>query len=207
MACFDHPWARQLLRRASELQPVASLPPSGRLSLEACSQSAQPEGTCDLGAYAQDRTALASSRPHRASLPGPTPVPSDLRQEPSAVTPRAGICAGGAGTTGVPTANECGLPRDQARRRRVYAEQAASAAIKQVNANRALIGSATRRVTARAASVPSAPARPSAPIPSPARAARCPANGTAWARRRSVGCRPGRPRRSRPLPPARIRPA
>ena len=33
-------------------------------------------------------------------------MPSDLRQEPSAVIPRAGICAGGAGSTGVPTANE-----------------------------------------------------------------------------------------------------
>jgi hypothetical protein len=33
-------------------------------------------------------------------------MPSDLRQEPSAVAPHAGICAGGAGTTGVPTANE-----------------------------------------------------------------------------------------------------
>ena len=32
--------------------------------------------------------------------------PFDLRQEPSAVIPRAGICAGGAGSTGVPTANE-----------------------------------------------------------------------------------------------------
>jgi hypothetical protein len=32
-------------------------------------------------------------------------MPQHLRQEPSAVTPRARICAGGAGKTGVPTEN------------------------------------------------------------------------------------------------------
>ena len=43
-------------------------------------------------------------------------MPSDLRQEPSAVIPLAGICAGGAGSAGVPTANESPPRRPQRHR-------------------------------------------------------------------------------------------
>src|SRR6266581_4836720 len=97
MACVDHPWALQLLRSASELRAPRSLLPSGCPPLEACSQSAQPEGLCNLGADVPDRPALAPSCPHCAPLSGPEAMPSDLRQEPSAVIPRARICAGGVG--------------------------------------------------------------------------------------------------------------
>ena len=72
---------------------------------QARSEPAQPQGPRHLGAHAADRPPLAARRPHRAPLAGTASLPSDLRQEPSAVIPLAGICAGGAGSTGVPTAN------------------------------------------------------------------------------------------------------
>jgi hypothetical protein len=96
MARVSHPRAHQLLRGAPEFREGRSLSSAGHLPLEACPQSAQPEGVCDLGAHAADHASLAPSCPHRAPLSVTAAVPSDLRQEPSAVTPRAGICAGGA---------------------------------------------------------------------------------------------------------------
>ena len=97
MAGLDHPRALNYYAVPLNFRRPRSLSPSGHLALEARSQSAQPEGPRHLGAHAADRPPLAPSRPHRAPLAGAATLPSDLRQEPSAVMPRAGICAGGAG--------------------------------------------------------------------------------------------------------------
>src|SRR5439155_26945795 len=55
----------------------------------------QPAQTDQLGTDGQDLTAVASTSPRDASLPGGALRRQDLRQEPSAVVPHAGICAGG----------------------------------------------------------------------------------------------------------------
>ncbi len=57
----------------------------------------KPQGTRHLEAYVPHCGPLPPTPPHRASLARRTAMPSDLRQEPSAVILRAGICAGGAG--------------------------------------------------------------------------------------------------------------
>src|SRR5213078_3503503 len=48
-----------------------------------------------LGTDGPHRTAMASTSPCDASLPGGALRRQNLRQEPSAVVPHAGICAGG----------------------------------------------------------------------------------------------------------------
>ena len=102
MAGLDPPWALQLLRCAPELrraQPsVTRWSGSGGARCRRRSQ----KGPVTWARMSGSR-GLAASCPHRASLARPATLPYDLRQEPSAVIPRAGICAGGAGTTGVPT--------------------------------------------------------------------------------------------------------
>ena len=55
----------------------------------------QPAHTAELGTDGTDRDSMATARPRDASLPGGALRRQNLRQEPSAVVPHAGICAGG----------------------------------------------------------------------------------------------------------------
>jgi hypothetical protein len=57
-------------------------------------QSAPPD---DMAAQVRPRRALATHTPYPASVSCATLVRHDPRQEPGAVVPHAGICAGGAG--------------------------------------------------------------------------------------------------------------
>ena len=55
----------------------------------------QPAAPVDVGPNEPPHLSMAASRPHPASLPRSALCCQDPRQEPSAVVPHAGICAGG----------------------------------------------------------------------------------------------------------------
>ena len=57
--------------------------------------ASQPASPNDLGPVRPDRCDMVASCPHRAPLPECRTRRQDPRQEPSAVIPHAGICAGG----------------------------------------------------------------------------------------------------------------
>jgi len=59
--------------------------------------TAQSAPSHDLAADVSTRYPVASRTPYYTSLSRATPTRYDPRQEPGAVVPHAGICAGGAG--------------------------------------------------------------------------------------------------------------
>ena len=73
-------------------------------------QSAPPE---DMAAHGRPRRAMATQTPYPASVSRATLVRHTPRQEPGAVVPHAGSCAGGGRVTGIPTATFylCGFPQ------------------------------------------------------------------------------------------------
>src|SRR4029434_1065599 len=89
--------ALSLLCRASQWEPAHRIPRRHHallLSDAAPTQSAPPD---DMAAHVCPRRALAAQTPYPSSVSRATPARHDPRQEPGAVVPHAGICAGGAG--------------------------------------------------------------------------------------------------------------
>ena len=85
----------QLLRRARQHRLDHSLPRPGPAALDRGASAPKPTPPHDLGTLQPDRKGVATPGPHRASLPQRELRRQDPRQEPSAVVPLAGICAGG----------------------------------------------------------------------------------------------------------------
>ena len=65
--------------------------------MDESTQEAQPQAQPDLAADEALDCPMDSSYPYLPSLSADTPSRHHLRQEPGAVVPHAGICAGGAG--------------------------------------------------------------------------------------------------------------
>ena len=87
--------ARQLLRRAGQSAGALRVPLRGSAALVHGASASQPAHTTDLGADATPARSMASVPPNHASLARRQLRRSHPREEPSAVVPLAGICAGG----------------------------------------------------------------------------------------------------------------
>jgi group II intron reverse transcriptase/maturase len=87
--------ALSVLRGARQHRGAARLPRRARPALAAVASAAQPTQQDDLGADAATRGPMATSTPDSASLARAAIRRHHPRQEPSAVVPHAGICAGG----------------------------------------------------------------------------------------------------------------
>ena len=74
---------------------VNDLPVPGDRALAQAATAPQPAGPVELGPDETDRESMATATTRDASLPGGALRRQNLRQEPSAVVPHAGICAGG----------------------------------------------------------------------------------------------------------------
>ena len=84
-----------LLRRARQRSHGARLPGAGHLALAQGATAPQPALESDLEAHVPDRESMAPFRPHPASTTDRALRRPHPRQEPSALTVHAGICAGG----------------------------------------------------------------------------------------------------------------
>lgn len=80
------------------------IPDSGRTVLALRVKASRPEGPNNLGTDAATLATVAPSTANSAPVARRSLRRQDPSQEPSALTAHAGICAGGAGATGVPTA-------------------------------------------------------------------------------------------------------
>jgi RNA-directed DNA polymerase len=96
VAALGHSRAPAVLRSPDELASALHVLRPGRASLAPGARPAQSARLRHLGADAAASAPLVACSAHRASLPDPTLRPSDLRQEPSAGKPLAGIRGGGA---------------------------------------------------------------------------------------------------------------
>src|SRR5512132_615988 len=85
----------RLLRRARQLRRGKRSPVPGDQALAQAATPPQPAGPVELGPDETDREPMATKTTRDASLPGGALRRQNLRQEPSAVVPHAGICAGG----------------------------------------------------------------------------------------------------------------
>src|SRR6187549_133175 len=85
----------RLLRRARQLRRGKRSPVPGDQALAQAATPPQPAGPVELGPDDTDRESMATATTRDASLPGGALRRQNLRQEPSAVVPHAGICAGG----------------------------------------------------------------------------------------------------------------
>ena len=85
-----------VLRRAVKRQGPATVPEGGLASVAAQSLTAKSERLRQLDAHEPLRGQVAPCGPHLSSVSKRAFWREDLRQEPSAVVPLAGICAGGA---------------------------------------------------------------------------------------------------------------
>ena len=85
----------RLLRRARQHRRGRGLPHPGDPALVQGAAAPQPAHTDELGADEPHRETMATTSPRDASLPERALRRQNLRQEPSAVVPHAGICAGG----------------------------------------------------------------------------------------------------------------
>ena len=85
----------RLLRRARQQPGHQRLPPPGRPAVAPRLAASQPAPPPDLEADGTPPRSMDTALPHLASLPGGALRRSHPRQEPSAVVPHAGICAGG----------------------------------------------------------------------------------------------------------------
>src|SRR6266536_3236702 len=89
--------ASKILTRAGtgKFRCGIGLPISGDLALAEGATATKSARTGQLGTDGQVRESMATQSPDNASLPEPAPRGQNLRQEPSAVVPHAGIRAGG----------------------------------------------------------------------------------------------------------------
>ena len=88
--------APRLLRRARQQRRHRGLPQPSDAALVQGASAPQPAHPPHLEADVPPRRPLAATRPHPASLPTRALRRPHPRQEPSAVVPHAGICAGAA---------------------------------------------------------------------------------------------------------------
>src|SRR5436190_9695356 len=88
-------WSLHLLCRARQPQSGLNVPGSGHPALAEGAPAPQSAPPPELGADEPPGGPMAPTGPNPASLPGGTLCRSNLRQEPSAGIPHAGICAGG----------------------------------------------------------------------------------------------------------------
>src|SRR6266516_2934337 len=88
-------WSLHLLRRARQPQGGLNVPDSGHPALAEGAPAPQSAPPPELGTDEPPGGPMAPTGPNPASLPGGTLCRSNLRQEPSAGIPHAGICAGG----------------------------------------------------------------------------------------------------------------
>ena len=95
LACQRHPRALQLLRRARQQRRDQRVPRPGDPALVLGAQTPQPAPPPELGTHAPHRQTMATASPRDASQPCRTLRRQNPREEPSAVVPLAGICAGG----------------------------------------------------------------------------------------------------------------
>ncbi len=85
----------RVLRRARQLPGRRPIPHPGRLALAARASASWPAAPLELGADETPHRSVAPACSHPASLSRDALRRSYSRQEPSAVVPHAGICAGG----------------------------------------------------------------------------------------------------------------
>ena len=85
----------RLLRRARQHRRGGGLPHPGDAALVQGAAAPQPAHPPELGTDEPLRDSMATTRPRDASFPGRALRRQNPRQEPSAVIPHAGICAGG----------------------------------------------------------------------------------------------------------------
>src|SRR4029453_18730641 len=90
--------ALSLLCRASQWEPAHSIPRRHHAFLVADAAPPHSAPPDDMAAHVRPRRALAAQTPYPSSVSRATPARHDPRQEPGAVVPHAGICAGGAGS-------------------------------------------------------------------------------------------------------------
>src|SRR5439155_26834893 len=87
--------AHRLLRGSRQHRRSVGFPKTGHAALGPVASAPQPASPPDLGADGPTRSTVAPCRPDHASLAERPVRRQDPRQEPSAVVPLAGICAGG----------------------------------------------------------------------------------------------------------------
>ena len=110
--------APRLLRRARQQRSHRGLPPPGDAALVQGATAPQPTHSPHLEADVPPRRPLVATRPHPAPLPTSALRRPHPRQEPSAVVPHAGICAGGRPQgRSLPRLRSCGAVEVIARRR------------------------------------------------------------------------------------------
>ena len=85
----------RLLRRARQHRCGRNLPHPGRAALVQGAAAPQPAHTPELGTDGPHHTTMATTRPPTPPFPDNALRRQNPRQEPSAVIPHAGICAGG----------------------------------------------------------------------------------------------------------------
>ena len=102
----------ELLRSARQQPGHRCLPPTARTAVVLGAPASEPASPGDVGADAASHRPVAPARPHPAPLSRGALRRSHPRQEPSAVVPHAGICAGG-GPKGpsLPPSRRCRSPR------------------------------------------------------------------------------------------------
>ena len=88
-------WTPRLLRRPRQHRRDRGLPHPGDPALVQGAAASQPAHTAHLDADEPHRDSMATTRPPEASVPRHAVRRQNPRQEPSAVIPHAGICAGG----------------------------------------------------------------------------------------------------------------
>ena len=89
--------ALSILCCASQWQSAHGMPRYHHALLVSDAAPAQSAPPDDMAAHVCTRRAMAAQTPYPASVSRATLVRHDPRQEPGAVVPHAGICAGGAG--------------------------------------------------------------------------------------------------------------
>ena len=89
--------ALPVLGSPSHHGPAMGMPGTPTPLLVSYHTTAQSAPSYDLATDVSTRHPVASRTPHYASVSRATPARHDPRQEPGAVVPHAGICAGGAG--------------------------------------------------------------------------------------------------------------
>ena len=83
--------------RTRQRAPAVRFPSWSLPCLAAHVATAQPAAQAVMGAFRETGETLHSTLPHHSSIPGGAILRQHPRQEPCAVIPLAGICAGGGG--------------------------------------------------------------------------------------------------------------
>jgi hypothetical protein len=120
----------RLLRRARQHQSGKGVPGPSDPALVQGATAPQPAPPPELGAHEPTGRPMAPARPHHAPMALYALRRQDLRQEPSAVVPLAGICAGGrpqgrslpqsSGSVGAGGCDAPGYPASHARMARLH---------------------------------------------------------------------------------------